>query len=271
MIFRTIYEGDRSCLLAYSAKAVLIAGSTRAKIISLGPSSSQSGLPVLLNLGLYSCITPISNSLAIDPSTGSQDKQAPGYSVEIEPNRWCDLQREWILTAIPTYSNTPSAHAPYRPADLGNSPRLVIPIIGASRNAAYADSVVSVCSIYFPLCLAGVATASSWAGDSSSSSLKASAYASATKFIHPDTDRLSRRASCTTFAYVLSSSLTEISLAMSKTIRVFCVNVNSECAKVLDFTLHGCYNHQDQQNSPTKRVKHSAGPSHQQQVRLLNG
>ena len=30
---------------------------------------------------------------------------------------------------------------------------------------------------------------------------------------------------------------------------------------VVDFGRQWCYNYQDQQNSPTKRVKHSAGPS----------
>lgn len=255
---------------SYMQVVPIISGSIAGSYVewNCGTSLIQSGLPSLLYFGLKARINPSSNSLADDPSTGIQDKQALGYSVGIEyKHRW-DCQRTRRLTAIPTYNNTSSAHTPYSPADLGNSPRLAMGMPGISRNTAYADSAVSGCSIYFFAFLTGVSTTflAPKSCDSNPFSFRNLMTASRTTY---EEFRSSISAHFAMASLTSSSTRAKIVsfIALILADRVYFVNM----ARLLLTTLDIPATIYLTPNSPTKRDERNAGPSHQQQVRLLNG
>ena len=262
------FDIDRPCRCASCTTRAYVSSSRRTDTSLIGLatleeirlSCFQSGFLDLLNLGLKVRITSLSTSIATVPSTESQDRQAIGYSAEIEAKHWCcwDRQREWILTETPTYSNAPSAHTEYSPAAFGNSPRLARGMPGISRNTAYADSAVSGCSIYFFAFLTGVSTTflAPKSCDSNPFSFRNLMTASRTTY---EEFRSSISAHFAMASLTSSSTRAKIVsfIALILADRVYFVNM----ARLLLTTLDIPATIYLTPNSPTKRVKHSAGPS----------
>ena len=276
IIMRTYPDTERSALAARFSSFSNITSSIRTEISLIGlavltecrPSFVQSGLPDLLSFGLKVRISIASRFFASSISISTQDKSGLAHPATILANPSWLYQRPLRLVEIPTYVNTLSDQTAYSPAPGGIPVFLVSFTFGDSQSKAYADSAVSGCSIYFFAFLTGVSTTflTPKSCDSNPFSLRNLITASRTTY---EEFRSSISAHFAIASLTSSSTRAKIVSFIAPILAdiVCLVNMARLLLTALDIPVIIYLT----PNSPTKRNKHSAGPSHQQQVRLLNG